>query len=93
MITSIIETFRTQAREHKTIRSFLYSRSYEKGSGKDIYPLFWLEDPITGQNKDNIFRSSINFTILFIPKKTDHTKDLQNLAFSIELNIIERIKK
>lgn len=92
MITNIIKTFRTQAREHKTIKSFLYSRNYEKGSGKDIYPLFWLEDPISGQNKDNVFRNSVNFSVLFTPDKK-HTKEaLQNLAFSIGLNIIERIK-
>lgn len=92
MTTSIIEIFRQQAREHKTIKSFLYSRNYEKGSGKDSYPLFWLEDPLSGRNEGNIFRNSVNFSILFNPKTGQTKEALQSLAFSIGLNIIERIK-
>jgi len=93
MITNIIELFKTQAREHKTIKSFMYCRNYEKGSGKDIYPLFWMEDPISGQNRENVFRNSVSFSILFTPQKGQTKESLQNLAFSIGLNIIERIKK
>ena len=92
MIENIINTFRQQAREHKTLKAFVYARNYEKGSGKNIYPLFWLEDPISGQNRDNIFRNSVNFSILFTPQKGYTTEALQNLAFSVGLNIIERIK-
>lgn len=93
MINSIINTFREQAREHKAIKAFYYNRNYEKGSGKDIYPLFWLEDPILGRNGNNIFTNSVNFSILFLPDKEHTIADMQNLAFSIGLNIIERIKK
>jgi len=39
MIKSIVETFKTQARQHKTIKAFSYGRIYEKGSGKDRHPL------------------------------------------------------
>lgn len=92
MIKTIINTFRQQAREHKTIKAFYYNRNYEKGSGKDIYPLFWLEDPLIGHNQNNIFRSSANFTILFVPTQKDSIEELQNMAFSIGLNILERIK-
>ncbi len=92
MIKTIIDTFRKQAREHKTIKAFYYNRNYEKGSGKEIYPLLWLEDPIAGQNVENIFRSSANFSVLFVPSANDNVEELQNMAFSIGLNIVERIK-
>lgn len=93
MIEDIIQIFLNQAREHKTIKAFYYNRNYEKGSGKDMYPLFWLEDPITGQNLDNVFTNSVNFSILFIPDDKISIVNSQSLAFSIGLNIIERIKK
>lgn len=93
MITSIINIFRKQAREHKAIKAFYYNRNYELGSGKDKYPLFWLECPINGRNQDNTFSNSVNFSILFTPDKDKSTEELQNLAFSIGLNIIERIKQ
>ena len=93
MITSIINIFRKQAREHKAIKAFYYNRNYELGSGKDKYPLFWLECPINGRNQDNTFSNYVNFSILFTPDKDKSTEELQNLAFSIGLNIIERIKQ
>jgi len=93
MINSIVNTFREQARCHKAIRSFYYNRNYETGSGNENHPLFWLEDPIGGRNKDNIFINSVNFSILIIPAHGDEIVTLQNLAFSIGLNIIERIKQ
>lgn len=92
MITGIIDIFRNQAREHKAIKAFYYNRNYELGSGKDVYPLFWLEDPINGRNQDNTFTNSINFSILFVPKDNESVSSVQNVAFSIGLNIIERIK-
>lgn len=93
MITSIINTFKNQAREHKSIKAFYYNRNYELGSGRDIYPLFWLEDPISGRNNNNTFSNSVNFSILFVPADADEISVLQNYAYSIGLNIIERIKK
>jgi len=93
MINNIIDIFRNQAREHKAVRAFYYNRNYELGSGKDHYPLFWLDDPMTGQNRNNVFTNSVNFSILFLPDKEHTVAGLQSLAFSIGLNIIERIKK
>lgn len=93
MIDSIINIFRQQAKEHKLIRAFYYNRNYELGSGKDMYPLFWLEDPVRGYNKDNTFLNSVDFSILFLPSTEESVSHLQNLAFSTGLNIIERIKK
>lgn len=91
MISQIIEIFRKQAREHVAIKSFLYNRNYEKGSGNDIYPLMWLEDPIQGRNLKALFSNSVNFAILLTGAES--VEYYQNLAFNIGLNIIERIKK
>lgn len=93
MINSIVNTLAHQAREHRSIKTFYYHRNYELGSGKDTHPLFWLEDPIYGRNQDNTFVNSVNFAILFAPDKERNIADLQNMAFSIGLNIIERIKQ
>lgn len=93
MINNILSTFCRQAREHKSIKSFYYNRNYELGSGNETHPLFWLEDPISGRNQDNVFSNSVNFSILFLPSTQESVSHLQNLAFSIGLNIIERIKK
>jgi hypothetical protein len=92
MINSIIDLFRCQAREHKTIRSFYYNRNYELGTGNEKHPLLWLEDPITGRNQQNVFVNTVNFSVLFVPNENDNITDLQNLAFSTGLNILERIK-
>lgn len=92
MIKGIINIFGEQARQHKAIKSFRYDRTYEMGGGKDMYPLFWLEDPITGDNQGNIFTNSVNFSILFVPKSGESITDYQSLAFSTGLNILERIK-
>lgn len=92
MINSIISLFQNQAREHKTIRSFYYNRNYEMGSGNEFHPVFWLEDPVMGRNQQNVFTNTVNFSILFIPKEDTEVAVFQNLAFSIGLNILERIK-
>nr|WP_297162803.1 hypothetical protein [uncultured Dysgonomonas sp.] len=92
MINSIIEMFRCQAREHKTICSFYYNRNYEMGSGNEAHPLFGLEDPLAGRNSGNTFTNTVNFSVLFIPKDDAEVANLQNMAFSIGLNILERIK-
>lgn len=92
MINSIISLFYNQAREHKSIRSFYYNRSYELGSGNEQHPVFWLEDPIMGRNQDHVFTNTVNFSVLFVPKDDSEVAILQNLAFSIGLNILERIK-
>ncbi|NDV69256.1 hypothetical protein [Dysgonomonas sp. 25] len=93
MITTIIDIFRRQARQHKAIRAFYYNRSYELGSGREQHPLLWLEDPIYGSNQNHVFSNSVNFAILFLPDEEHSVSELQNLAFSIGLNIIERIKQ
>ena len=92
MINSIVNIFREQARCHKSIQSFYYNRNFELGSGNEAHPMLWLEDPITGRNQSNLFVNSVNFSILFIPDNNNDELKLQNLAFSIGLNIIERIK-
>lgn len=93
MIQSIVNIFREQARQHKAVQAFYYDRTYELGSGRENHPLVWLEDPITGDNRNNLFVNSVNFSVLFIPKDKSEVLKFQDLAFSVGLNIIERIKK
>ncbi len=93
MINNIVDIFRKQASQHRSIKAFYYNRNYELGSGKEQHPLFWLEDPIGGRNQNNTFTNSVNFAVLFIPDKDRTITELQNLAFSTGLNIIERIKQ
>jgi hypothetical protein len=93
MIESIVNIFREQAREHQSIQAFYYGREYEQGNGRERHPLLWLEDPLTGENKDTLFVNSLNFSVLFIPKEGNDVAGLQNRAFAIGLNILERIKQ
>ncbi|WP_165022112.1 hypothetical protein [Dysgonomonas sp. ZJ279] len=93
MINNIVDIFRKQASQHRSIKAFYYNRNYELGSGKEQHPLFWLEDPIGGRNQNNTFTNSVNFAVLFIPDQERTITELQNLAFSTGLNIIERIKQ
>lgn len=93
MIKNIVDLFRCQAREHKVIQSFYYNRNYELGAGNEKHPLLWLEDPVMGHNQQNVFVNTLNFSILFIPQEGANIIDLQNLAFSVGLNILERIKQ
>lgn len=93
MIKSIVNTFFEQARCHKSIKSFYYNRTCELGVGNELHPLFWLEDPIMGSNRGNIFSGTVNFSVLFVPDNNNAILHFQDLAFSIGLNIIERIKQ
>ncbi|NDV79324.1 hypothetical protein [Dysgonomonas sp. 511] len=93
MINDILNIFRQQAREHKTIKAFYYNRNYELGSGNENHPLLWLEDPLTGKNHDKLFVNTVNFSVLFVPETEEMVAQMQNLAFSIGLNIVERIKQ
>lgn len=92
MINTIIGLFRNLACKHKAIKAFYYNRNYELGSGNESHPLLWIEDPISGRNQSNTFLNTVNFSILFVPENESDIIDLQNLAFSTGLNIIERIK-
>lgn len=96
MIETIINIFRELARTHKTIKSFYYNKNYELGAGNEPHPLLWLEDPIMGNNvgvNGSVFSNSVNFSVLFVPDTEHTTEQLQSLAFSIGLNMIEKIKQ
>lgn len=97
MINKIVDTFKDVCRKHKLIKSFIYNRTYELGSGNDAHPLLWLEDPIyitNGGQSGSIFEYSVNFSVLLIPKQNGITfQECQDLALSTGINIIEYIKK
>ncbi|KAA6333169.1 hypothetical protein EZS27_018396 [termite gut metagenome] len=96
MLEHIYNLFRERARKHLLIKSFHYTRTYNLGSGKDFYPAFVLEQDLSGNNSGqngSIITNLCNFSILILPKETDNIIQLQNLAFSAGLNIIESIKQ
>lgn len=97
MINRIVETFKDVCQKHKLIKSFIYNRTYELGSGNDLHPLVWLEDPIYISNygqAGGAFEYSVNFSVLLIPQQNGITfQECQDLALSTGLNIIEYIKK
>ncbi|MDR1809453.1 MAG: hypothetical protein LBR34_03485 [Prevotella sp.] len=93
MIQSIIGVFEEQAQQHRLIQSFHYHRNYDLGNGHEAHPLFWLEDPLYGHIRNNIFVNSANFSVLFIPNEAEQVAELQNLAFAVGLNILERIRQ
>lgn len=93
MVNFIVDLFKNEARMHKSIKSFHYDRNYELGAGHENHPVFWLEDPIIGRNKQNVFECTVNFSILLIPKYAGDELKYQDLSFSIGLNILERLKQ
>ena len=47
IIKQIVNTFYTLSEKHKLVRSFTYDRvSKKKGTGEQLYPMVFLEDPI-----------------------------------------------
>lgn len=89
-----IDTFYELARQHKLIKSFKYGKPGEKGAGSDIYPLVWLDDPISGQsmNGPRVLRHAANVDILGIPANDAEVATVQTTAFLVGLSFIEQFK-
>lgn len=89
----IVNLFYELARQHKDIKGFRYGKGYEKGAGKDVYPLTWVDDPVTGQGQaDNVIRYLVNVDILGIPKSDKEVLPIQSKAFNVGLSYREQIK-
>lgn len=97
MINKIVDIFKDVCRKHKLIKSFIYNRTYELGSGNDVHPLVWLEDPIYISNYGQSgagFEYQVNFSVLLIPTQSGLSfQECQDLALSAGINIIEYFKK
>ncbi|KAA6334837.1 hypothetical protein EZS27_016879 [termite gut metagenome] len=96
MLIKIYELFRERARKHLLFKSFIYTRTYNLGSGKDFYPTFVLEQDLSGGNggqNGNFITHQVNFSVLILPKETDSIIKLQSLAYDAGVEIIESIKQ
>lgn len=104
MIKNIVDLFYKLSETHKLIRSFKYGQvTKRQGIGEENHPLVFLEDPIyindatytTGQ-----IDCIVNFEILLTPQAFKNWNveqlsviDCQNIAHSIALNFVARIKE
>lgn len=92
----IVDFFYMIARENLRIKSFAYGKQTAKGAGSDMYPLIWLDDPITGgtQVAGNLgtLQYTVNVDILGVPIDDEDVINVQDAAFLTGLGIPERAK-
>lgn len=89
----IINLFYELARQHKQMKGFRYGKTSDKGAGTDIYPLTWVDDPISGQSpKDAVIRYTVNVDILGLPEDDNDVLNVQSAAFLAGLSYREQIK-
>ncbi len=88
----IVNFFYELARQHKRVNGFMYGKAYEKGAANDAYPLVWLDDPVYGISAGNVLRYTVNVDVLDIPANAEEVLSVQDMAFTIGLSMIERIK-
>lgn len=94
----IVDLFAELSRQHISIKSFVYGKGYDKGAGNNVYPLVWLDDPIQFSSIDageiaKAIRYSTNVDILGIPDNDGEIAIVQDAAFLVGLNFIEKIKE
>lgn len=70
----IVDTLYELAKEHLYIKSFVYDAVNEIGNGSELYPLFWLEDPILLNSNGHMIRADFNFSITEIPNNNSEVK-------------------
>lgn len=88
----IVDLFYNLAREHKKIKAFFYGRTYEKGTGNEMHPLLWLDDPLYGVSNNQTLQYTCNVDILGIPENDSDVLNVQDSALSVGLTIAEKIK-
>lgn len=87
----IVNIFYELARTHKNLKGFYYGG--QRGAGNSVYPLLWLDDPITGRTfGPNALSWGVNFDVLGIPGTEAEIATVQGEAFTAGLAIIERLK-
>lgn len=92
----IVNLFYELARQQKEMKGFKYGKGYSKGAGTDIYPLTWVDDPLTVSSAGptiNVMRWTVNVDVLGIPKDDADTLAVQVRAFLIGLSYIEKTKE
>jgi hypothetical protein len=94
----IVNLFYELARQDKTARAFVYGKAYEKGSGNDLYPLVWLDDPILGNafaaaEPGRVIQYTANVDFLGIPVNDSEVLSVQSAAFEMGLAYFDKIKQ
>lgn len=94
----IVNLFYELARQRDDVRGFAFGKGKKKGAGTDMYPLVWLDDPLTGSTyttveKGKLIRYIANVDFLKIPEKPEDVQRLQNECFYMGLTFFEKIKQ
>jgi len=104
MIKNIIDTFYKLSKEHKLVRGFIYDRiSKKKGTGEQLYPLVFLEDPIyirASEPTDGKVPVQVNFDVTCLPQAFNNynvnqltEEECQNVCHSIALNFVAKLRQ
>ena len=95
----IVDLLRELARQNTRLNAFYYGAAQEKGFGKELHPLMWVDDPFQG-NADgptlNVLQTSVNVDILGIPKDDKDNRDIERIqaaAFATGLDVLEKLRK
>lgn len=90
----IVDVLYELAKQHLSIKSFVYDSVNEIGNGSELYPLFWLEDPVLlNSMAANIITVDFNFSITEIPANNSEVKGIQDRCFRTGLAIIEKLRE
>lgn len=94
----IVNFFYELAQQHNQARAFVYGKTYEKGAGNDLYPLVWLDDPITGnsyttQETGRVIQYTVNVDFLGLPENDTQVLQVQSAAFDMGLAFFEKFKQ
>lgn len=94
----IVNFFYELAQQHNQVRGFVFGKSYEKGAGNDLYPLVWLDDPITGnayttQETGRVIQYTVNVDFLGLPEDETQVLAVQSAAFDMGLAFFEKFKQ
>lgn len=94
----IINFFYELAQQHNQVKAFVYGKSYEKGAGNDLYPLVWLDDPVTGnsftiQETGRVIQYTVNVDFLGLPENDSQVLPIQSAAFDMGLSFFEKFKQ
>ena len=104
IIRNIIDTFYGLSKEHKLVRSFIYDRiSKKKGTGEQLYPSVFLEDPIyirSSKPMDGKVPVQVNFDITCLPHAFNNynvkqltEEECQNVCHQIALHFVAKLRQ
>ena len=104
IIKKIIDTFYQLSKEHKLVRSFVYNRvSKAKGTGEQLYPQVFLEDPIyirAAEPLQGKIPVQVNFDITCLPQAFNNLntrqlteEECQNVCHQIALHFVAKLRE